>query len=78
MPFALPMTWRELTDFSNNCYFCMMPPVRKRLSKKKKRSVQYLNILSAIRIVPHGEGLPVHDAPESFSLESDEEDNEDD
>ncbi len=55
----------------------MMPQVGKGLSKKKKQSVQYPNIPSAIRPVSHREGLPVPDAPESFSLESDEEDDED-
>ena len=77
MPFAVPMTWREPTYHIINCYFCKMPPVGKGLSKKKKLTVQYLNIPSAILPVPHGEGLPVPDAPEPFSLESDEEDEED-
>lgn len=44
---------------------------------KKNQSVQYANIPSAIRPLPHGEGLPVPDAPESFSLESEEEDDVD-
>ncbi len=76
MPFAVPFTWREPTDHTSNFYFCMMPPVGKGLSKKKKQFVQYPNIPSAICPVPHREGLPVPDAPESFSLESDEEDDE--
>ena len=76
MPFAVPMTWREPTEHSINCYFCKLPPVGKGLSKKYKLTVQYPNIPSAIRPVPHGEGLPVPDAPESFSLESDEEEDE--
>ena len=77
MPFAVPMIWREPTDHTSNCYFCMVPPVGKGVSKKKKWTVHYPNIPSAIRPVPHGEGLPVPDAPESFSLESDEEEEED-
>jgi len=76
MPFAVPMIWREPTDHISNCYFCMVPPVGKGVSKKKKWTVHYPNIPSAIRPVPHGEGLPVPDAPESFSLESDEEEEE--
>ncbi len=54
-----------------------MPPVGKYLSKKKKKSVQYPTIPSVIHPVPLEEGLPVPDAPESFSLESDEEENQD-
>ncbi len=77
MPSAVTITWREPTDHSSNCYFCMMLLVGKGLSKKKKQSVQYPNMPSAIRPVPHGEELPVPDAPESFLLESDEEDDED-
>ncbi len=79
MTFVEPMTWREPTDHSSNSYFYiyMMLAVRKGLSNKKKQSVRYPNILSAIRPVPHREGLPVPDAPESFSHESDEEENED-
>lgn len=53
-----------------------MPPVGTGVSKKKKWSVHYPNIPSDIQPVPHGEGLPVTDAPESFSLESDEEEDE--
>ncbi len=54
-----------------------MPAVGKGLLNKKKQFVQYPNIPSAIRPVPHGQGIPVPDAPESFSLESNKEDNED-
>lgn len=49
--------------------------IGKGLSKKKKQSVQYLNISVAKPPVSHG-GLLILDAPESFTLESDEEDNE--
>lgn len=76
MSFAVPMIWREPTDHSSNCYFCMMPPVGKGLSRMKKQTVKYPNIPSATRPVPHGEGLPVPDAPKSLSLESDEEEDE--
>lgn len=53
MPFAVPMIWREPTDHTSNCYFCMVPPVGKGVSKKKKWTVLYPNIPSAIRPVPH-------------------------
>ncbi len=38
--------------------------------------MQYPNNASAIRPVPYIEGLPVANVPESFSLETDEEENE--
>ncbi|XP_050783868.1 zinc finger protein 701-like [Gopherus flavomarginatus] len=73
----VPMIWREPRDHTSNCYFCMVPPVGKGVSKKKKWTVHYPTIPSAIRPVPHREGPPVPDAPESFSLESEEEEEED-
>lgn len=76
MRFAVPMIWREPTDHVSNCYFCMVPPIEKGLNKKKKLSVHYPNIPSAIRPVPHGEELPIPKAPKSFVIESSEEEPE--
>ncbi|XP_073533089.1 uncharacterized protein [Phyllobates terribilis] len=73
MPFAVPMIWREPTNHTTNCYFCMVPPIRKGVSRKKKWTLQYPNLPSAIRPVPHTEKLPVPKAPETFSVESSEE-----
>lgn len=73
MPFAVPMIWREPTDHLNNCYFCMVPPIGKGISKKKKWTLEYPNIPSAIRPVPHGDDLPVPKVPESFSAASTDE-----
>ena len=53
MPFAVPMVWRNPTDHISDCYFCMTPPVSKGLSRKKKHGIQYPNIPSEIRPVPH-------------------------
>ncbi|XP_076031864.1 uncharacterized protein LOC143019766 [Oratosquilla oratoria] len=78
MPFGVPMTWREPTNHTNNCYFCMVPPVRNGMSTKKKLSIVYPDIPSAIRPVPHREGLPVPDALTSVTVESDEESGEED
>ena len=39
--------------------FCIVPPLRHWITKKKKRTVHYPNISSAIRRLPHTEDLPV-------------------
>jgi hypothetical protein len=69
MPFAIPMVWRQQTSHISDCYFCMVHPLRQGFSKKKKCTLRYPNITSATRPVPHGEGLPVPEAPEIVTLE---------
>lgn len=78
MPFAVSMTWREPTDHTNNCYFCMVSLIKKELSRKKKKFILYPNISSDIRLVPHREILSFTNAPTSLTIESDEESGEDD
>jgi len=64
MPFSLPMIWREPTDHLTDCYFCIVPPFRHGITKKKeKRTVNYPNISPAIRPIPHTEDLPVQYLP---------------
>ncbi|CAH2014076.1 unnamed protein product [Acanthoscelides obtectus] len=55
MRFAVPMVWREPTNHINDCYFCMVPCVGQAtgMSKKKKSVINYPNIPSAMRPVPH-------------------------
>ena len=48
MPFGVPMIWREPTNHIDDCYFCMVPPVSGGITKKKKRTVEYPNIPSAL------------------------------
>lgn len=78
MSFAMPIIGRETTSHATACYFCVVSPVAKRLSKKKKLTVQYPNITSVLRPVHHNEDIPVPEALESNEIESDdeEEDNE--
>ena len=52
MPFALPMIWREPTDHLTDGCFFIVPPLRRGITKEKKWTVTYPNILSAIRPVP--------------------------
>ena len=42
--------------------------------KKKKWTVVYLNIPSALRPIPHGEGISVPEPPKEFTIDSDDED----
>ena len=58
MPFAVPMMWWEPTNHVTDCYFCMVPPLQHGTSKKKKKkcTLSYPNIPSAILPVPHGDG----------------------
>ena len=51
MPFAVPMVWREPRNHVDDCYFCMTNI--KGITSKSKRSIQYPNIPSAMRPVPH-------------------------
>jgi len=57
MLFAIPVVWREPSSHSSDCYFCLMPPVASGMGRKKKQRIDYPNIPSAIRPVPHGEDL---------------------
>jgi len=57
MPFAVPMVWSEPSNYSSDCYFCLRPPVASGMNRKKKQRIDYPNIPSAIRPVPHGEDL---------------------
>ena len=57
MPFAVPMIWREPTNHATDCYFCMTNV--KGMNKKNKNKIKYLDILSAIRPVPHSDDLPI-------------------
>jgi hypothetical protein len=57
MPFAVPMIWREPTNHSSDCYFCMVDICG--YSSKTKSGIVYPDIPSAIKPVPHSDLLPV-------------------
>jgi hypothetical protein len=44
------------------------------MTKKKKSPLVCPNIPPAIRSVPHGDGLPVSELPDNFTMYSDDED----
>ena len=78
MQFAVPMVWREPSNHSSDCYVCLTHPVASGMNRKKKQIIEYPNIPSAIRTVPHGEDLPVPEPPKECNLNSEveEEDTE--
>ena len=51
MPFAVPMVWKEGKDHVTDCYFCMTN--LQGINHKNRHCVQYPDIPSAIRPVPH-------------------------
>ena len=55
MPSAVPMVWREGKDHVTDCYFCMIN--LQGINRKNKHCVQYPDIPSALRPVPHDPSL---------------------
>jgi hypothetical protein len=70
MPFALPMIWWEQTDHLTDCCFCIVIPLGHGIRKKEK-TVNYFNISSVIRPVPHIKDLPVPVPLQQYILDSD-------
>ena len=50
MSFSVPIVWREPTDLVRNCHFCLTPSMKKESNQKKKSSIEYSSIPSAIRL----------------------------
>ena len=50
-PFALPMIWREPTNYANDCYFCLTKVFG--YSKRTKFRIVYPDCPSALRPVIH-------------------------
>jgi hypothetical protein len=73
MPFAVPVVWREPSNHATDCYFCMVPPVSGGITKKKKWTIVYPNIPSALRPVSHGEENNVPETPKGFTIDSEDE-----
>ena len=71
MPFAIPMVWREGKDHITDCYFCMIN--LKGINHKNKHYVQYPDVPSAIRPIPHGPDLPVPKPDGNMESSSDSE-----
>ena len=65
------MIRREPTDHVNDCYFCLTPSIKKGFNRKKKSVIEYPNIPSAIRPIPHSDELPIPEPREIDLLSSD-------
>ena len=65
------MIWREGKDNIKNCYFCKIN--LKGINHKNKHQVQYLDVPSAIRPIPHGPDLPVPEPDGNMEYSSDSE-----
>ena len=57
LAFGVPVVWRELKGHGKECYFCSC--VVAGFNSKNKHNIQYPNLPSAIRPVPHGPGIPI-------------------
>src|SRR6218665_1169833 len=62
MKFAIPRIWRQLTDHSSSCYFCMVDPTKRRTGKDAPQIV-YPDIPSSIAPIPHCPEPPVPTSP---------------
>ncbi|GFG37439.1 hypothetical protein Cfor_07168 [Coptotermes formosanus] len=61
MLLGVPTVWREPTNHFNDCCFCLTNT--EGFSKKQKHKIQYPTMPSALKPVPHGEGLTVPNQP---------------
>ena len=55
--FAVPMVWREPQNHADDCYFCLINITGFNASSRKK--IEYPNLRSAMRPIPHSDDLPV-------------------
>ncbi|UYV64915.1 hypothetical protein LAZ67_3002413 [Cordylochernes scorpioides] len=72
MPFAVPMIWREPKDHSSDCYFCLTKTTA--ITSKSRHTVEYPDLPSAMRPVPHSDILPVPQPPENVIFSDDDSD----
>ena len=71
MPFGVPMVWREGKDHSTDYYFCMTN--LRGINRKNKQHVQYPDVSSAIKPVPHGPDVPIPEHDVNMESSSDPE-----
>ena len=69
MSFTITMVWREGKDHIMDCYFSMIN--QKGMNCKNKHHVQYPDVPSAIRPIPHDPDLPVPEPDGKMEYSSD-------
>lgn len=57
LKFGIPMVWREPTNHVTDCYFCAIDVTG--INRNNRRSLQYPDLESASRPVPHSDDIPV-------------------
>jgi len=70
IPFVISRVWREPKDHVKDCYFCLTSITG--VTAKSKHTVQYTNLPSVMRPVPHSAELPVPDPPTNMILKNSE------
>ena len=53
------MIWRKQKSHVDDCYFCLVNVKGQNYSRNNKHLIQYLNLDSALRPIPHSEQIPV-------------------
>lgn len=71
MKFAIPRIWREPTDHSSNCYFCMADPSKRRTGKNAP-AIIYPDLPSSIAPVLHCPERPIPTPPDRKQSSSEE------
>jgi len=75
MPFAIPMVWREPTYHVSDLCFCLA--IITGVKAKSKHTVQYPNLPSEMRPVPHSAEPSVPMLPTNMTLSASESSDED-
>ena len=75
MPFAIPMFWRQPTDHVSDCYFHLTNITG--VTAKSKHTIQYPNLPSAMRPLPHSAELSVPKPPTKMMMNDSESSDED-
>ena len=70
MSFAILLFWTESMDYVPDCYFWL--PSITGVTAKPNNTVQYHNLPSAMRPVPHSAELPVPKPPTNMTLSDSE------